>query len=68
MSPRERLILELLLQSHSRKWIAGELNISINTVAGYIRQIYKTLNVHSHTELVARFYQGNQGELVGRER
>ena len=36
-------------------------------MADYVPQIYKTLDVRSHTELVARFYQGSQGEQPGSE-
>ena len=52
---RERLVLELLLQGYSRKAIAGTMGISINTVAGYAKNIYRFFNVASHGELSQLF-------------
>ena len=62
LAPRARLVLELLLQSHSRKQIAAHLGISENTVAGYVKAIYRQFNVRSHTELLRHFYQGDGGD------
>jgi DNA-binding CsgD family transcriptional regulator len=52
---RERLVLELLLQGYSRKAIASTMGISINTVAGYAKNIYRFFNVASHGELSRLF-------------
>jgi DNA-binding CsgD family transcriptional regulator len=59
---RQRLALELLLQGYSRKVIADTMNISINTVSGYIKDIYRFFGVNSHPELINRFFLGNGGE------
>jgi DNA-binding CsgD family transcriptional regulator len=56
---RQRLALELLLQGKSRKAIANYMAISINTVAGYIRDIYHVFGVTSQAQLIRRFYQGD---------
>ncbi len=62
LAPRTRLVLELLLQSYGRKQIAAHLGISENTVAGYVKDIYRQFDVRSHTELLRRFYQGDGGD------
>jgi DNA-binding CsgD family transcriptional regulator len=53
--PRERVIFNLLLQGFGRKSISEHLGISINTVAGYVKSIYKRLGVQSHAGLMWRF-------------
>lgn len=62
LSPRKRLILELLLQSCSRKQIATDLGITENTLSGYIKEIYRHFSVQSQPELLRKFYQGNGGD------
>lgn len=54
--PRSRrLVLNLLLEGHSRKQVADKLDLSLHTVSGYIKDIYRTFKVHSHAELMRRF-------------
>lgn len=60
LSRRSRVVLNLLLEGHSRKFIAAELGISIHTVSGYIKEIYAIFGVHSHAELMRRFTVGDQ--------
>ena len=62
VSPRQRVILNLLLEGQSRKAIARHLAISLNTVQGYIRRIYSFFGVQSHAHLIRRFQQGNGGD------
>lgn len=62
LSPRLWLVHESLLQSFSRKRIAANLGISLNTVNGYVNEIYRHFGVQSHTELLHRFYHGNGGD------
>lgn len=62
LSPRLWLVHECLLQSFSRKQIAANLGISINTVNGYVNDIFRHFGVQSHTELLHRFYHGNGGD------
>ena len=62
MSARQRLLLELLLQGQSRKFIAGQMGISINTVSAYARDIYRNFNVTSQPQLVRRFFRGDGGD------
>lgn len=63
MSPRQRMVLERLLQGSKREEIAAQMQLRLNTVNGYVREIFKTLGVHSHAELLARFYCGDGGHL-----
>jgi DNA-binding CsgD family transcriptional regulator len=60
LSPRCRLVLNLLLEGHSRKMVADKLEISIHTVSGYVKEIYRTFGVQSHAELLRRFSGGSE--------
>ena len=61
--PRQRMVLELLLQSYARKQIADQMNITLNTVNGYVKDIYRAFQVKSHAELMSRFYRGDGGDV-----
>lgn len=58
LSRPRRLVLNLLLEGHSRKMIASQLNLSIHTVSGYVKDIYGNFHVRSHAELMRRFTRG----------
>ncbi|NJK93400.1 MAG: hypothetical protein HC904_17245 [Blastochloris sp.] len=60
--PQQRIVLNLLLQGEDRKSIASQLDISINTVSGYVKELYQHFNVNSQSELLARFFSGNGGD------
>ncbi|GAA5484524.1 hypothetical protein Hsar01_03768 [Haloferula sargassicola] len=55
LAPRQRMVLNLLLDGMDRKRIAAHLDLSLNTVHGYIRDLYRTLGVNSHAVLMKRF-------------
>jgi DNA-binding CsgD family transcriptional regulator len=59
--PRQRVVLNLLLDGMIRKEIADHLKISENTVSGYIKEIYKHFGVNSHVELMKKFYKAAAG-------
>jgi len=59
LPPRCRLIINQLFRGMSRKDIAKHLGLSVNTVHGYIKLIFKHFDVHSQAELIARFSQGD---------
>jgi DNA-binding CsgD family transcriptional regulator len=59
LARRQRLALNLLLLGRSRKQIADEMRISLNTVQGYIKDVYRFFAVNSHAELMRRFLVGN---------
>lgn len=63
LSPRERSVLTSLLQGRSRKEIADDFGISIHTVSGYVKEVYRHFNVNSHAELFHRFVNGDGGDL-----
>jgi DNA-binding NarL/FixJ family response regulator len=55
LTPREKEILELLIKGLSYKEIATKCFISLDTLNSHIRNIYSKLNVHSRSEIAARF-------------
>ncbi|RYD79417.1 MAG: LuxR family transcriptional regulator [Verrucomicrobiaceae bacterium] len=58
LSRPRRLVLNLLLEGHSRKMIADQLSLSIHTVSDYVKDIYSNFKVQSHAELMRRFTRG----------
>jgi len=59
LTPHELRLLKLLVEGHSYKTAAVELQVSINTVAFHIQSIYSKLQVHSKSEAVARALREN---------
>lgn len=55
LTKREQEILMLLNEGLSYKQIAARCFISIDTLNTHIRKIYAKLNVHSRSEIAARF-------------
>lgn len=55
--PRQRIVLNLLLDGMTRKQIAEHMRISENTVAGYASDVYKHFQVSSHVELIKKFFR-----------
>ena len=58
LSSREKEILKCLVEGMSYKMIADACFISIETVSGHIKNIYKKLQVHSKSEAVAKAIKG----------
>ncbi|MGJ8673747.1 helix-turn-helix transcriptional regulator [Rubritalea sp.] len=56
LTPKMQLVLKSLKEGHSRKQIADQLMISVNTVSAYVRDIYREYDVHSHAELIRYFH------------
>ena len=54
LGPREQQVVEALVEGYSYKEIAGKLDISIWTVATYVRRIYEKLHVCSRREIIAK--------------
>lgn len=63
--PRQRVVLNLLLEGMSRKQIAGHLEISENTIAGYAKDIFRHFDVHSHVELMKKFLNPSRPPNLG---
>lgn len=60
LSPRERQVMLLLIGGDSRKQVAAKLKLSQHTVADYLKEIYRKLNVSSRAELLAKFIAGGK--------
>ena len=56
LGPREREIVRLIASGLPNKAIAAVLEISLWTVATYVRRLFAKLNVSSRAEMVARVY------------
>jgi DNA-binding NarL/FixJ family response regulator len=54
LSPRQKQIVEGIVEGLSYKLIADKLDISIDTVRDHIKRIYATLGVHSKTEVIRK--------------
>jgi DNA-binding NarL/FixJ family response regulator len=54
ITAREHDVLTLLVRGFSYKMIAGELNLSVETVHTHIKNIYAKLHVNSKSEAVAK--------------
>lgn len=54
-SPREREILDLLVQGLVLKEIADQLGIGLETVRTHVNHIYQKLHVRSRTEAVVKY-------------
>jgi two-component system response regulator NreC len=52
LTPREKEILQLLVEGRSNKDIAGLLNLSLYTVETHRRNLQSKLNLHSYPELI----------------
>jgi DNA-binding NarL/FixJ family response regulator len=55
LTPREKETLSLLSNGYSNKEIAGRLFLSVETVNGYLKNIYKRMHVHSRAEAVMKY-------------
>jgi DNA-binding CsgD family transcriptional regulator len=55
LTEREKEILQLLIKGNSYKEIAGSIFISVETLNSHIKNIYRKLNVHSRSELAAKY-------------
>jgi DNA-binding NarL/FixJ family response regulator len=54
LSPHELRLLKLLVEGHSYKTAAVQLNVSVNTISFHLKNIYEKLQVHSKSEAVAK--------------
>ena len=55
LSAREEQILLLLAKGHSNKMIAGNLEISVDTVCHHLKHVFEKMHVSSRTEAVVRY-------------
>ena len=54
LTPHEVRLLRMLVEGHSYKTAAAELNVSVNTIKFHLRNIYDKLQVHTKSEAVAK--------------
>ncbi len=54
LSPREREILELLVEGSTLSQIAGRLGVSRHTVDTHVRHVYEKLHVHTRAAAVSK--------------
>jgi DNA-binding NarL/FixJ family response regulator len=54
LTPHETRLLRMLVEGHSYKTAAAELNVSVNTIKFHLRHIYEKLQVHTKSEAVAK--------------
>lgn len=54
LTPREMEVLKLLVDGYTMDMVSGELKITSGTVDTHIKNIYKKLQVHSRSEVVAK--------------
>ncbi len=62
LSLRQRQTLNLLIEGQSRKQIADGMGISLHTLGGYIKEVYRHFRVRSQAELMRRFLRGDGGD------
>jgi DNA-binding NarL/FixJ family response regulator len=52
LTPRERVVLQLLAEGRDIRSISHELQISVNTGRGYVKTLLMKLDAHSQLEAV----------------
>lgn len=55
LTTKEKEILQLLIKGNSYKEISSAIFISVETLNSHVKNIYRKLNVHSRSELAAKF-------------
>lgn len=55
LTAREKEILQLLVKGHSYRELAAAIFVSIETLNTHIKNIYRKLDVHSRSELSAKY-------------
>lgn len=68
LTPRERDVLEALLEGDAEKQIAARLGLSVATAHEYVTSLYRSFDVHSRGELMAYFLRRGPPEQPERER
>jgi len=63
LTPRQRITLNLLLESQDRRQIAEHLGLSSHTVDGYVKDVFRFFDVHSQPALIARFQHSDGGDV-----
>ena len=64
LTPRQRIVLNLLVSGRSRKGIAAQLGISEHTANDHVKAVFRHFHVNSQTQLASRFLQGDGGDCI----
>lgn len=64
LSPRELTVTNLLIAGFNPEQIAAALKLSSHTVNDYRKSVYRHFGVSSRSELLAKFTQGDGGDLA----
>jgi DNA-binding NarL/FixJ family response regulator len=59
LTPQEKELLKMLVEGHSYKTAAYQMDISVHTVSFHLRNVYEKLRVHSKSEAVAKALREN---------
>jgi DNA-binding CsgD family transcriptional regulator len=65
LSPRERQVVDLMVQGQSLKYVGLELTLSTSTVATLLRRAMRKLGVESRLELVRLFAVASRARCAG---
>jgi DNA-binding NarL/FixJ family response regulator len=57
LTPREEDVLQLVAKGLVNKEIADKLDISLETVRSYLKNVYSKLQVHSRTEAAMKYFR-----------
>lgn len=57
LSPRQRLVMLMLLDGMARKDIATSLGVTLHTINDHVKAVYQRFGINSATELAAKFLQ-----------
>ena len=55
LTPKEKVVFELLLEGMTLRQIAGELSMKYDSVNFHYKNIYRKLEVNSKIELILRY-------------
>jgi DNA-binding CsgD family transcriptional regulator len=64
LTPRQRVVLAMLIEARDKGEIAGLLHISPHTAKDHIKAIYEHYQVSSQLELIRRFRFGDGRDLI----
>jgi DNA-binding CsgD family transcriptional regulator len=64
LTPRQRMVLVMLLEARKAPEIARLLRISLHTVKDHIKAIYRHFGVSGQLELLRRFKYGDGGDVA----
>ena len=67
LSPREKDVLDCLIEGLLYKQIAARLGVSMSTVRGYAQRVYKKLQVHSRMEVMRKHFE-DRGDCASSDR